>query len=126
MKIKSKKLSNKSIESFMIVRDIKKLSYELNLLRKMWIYSVFYTFMLQHCNQNISLQITETSVESNEEYKIENILRKRIISEKAHYFVKWKDYNISENIWKFRKNLKNCVRTLQCFEKKIEKWIVKN
>jgi len=44
--------------------------------------------MLQHCNQIISLQVIETSIELNEEYKIENILEKRMISEEAHYFVK--------------------------------------
>jgi len=33
--MKSKKLKNKSIGSFKIVRDIKKLSYELDLLKKM-------------------------------------------------------------------------------------------
>jgi len=72
----------------MIVRSIKKISYELDLSKKMQIHSVFYAFMFQHCNQIISLQITETSVELDEEYKIENILKKRMISEKAHYFVK--------------------------------------
>jgi len=92
----------------------------------MWIHLIFYAFMFQHCNQIISLQINETSVESNEEYKIENILEKRMINEKVHYFIKWKDYNISKNFWEFKENLKNCVRTLQCFERKIEKWIVKN
>ncbi len=54
-KMKSKKLKNKNIESFKIVKDIKRLSYELNLLKKMWIHSVFYAFMLQHCNQIILL-----------------------------------------------------------------------
>jgi len=44
--------------------------------------------MLQHCNQIISLQIIEISVELNEEYEIENILKKRIISEKVHYLIK--------------------------------------
>jgi len=44
--------------------------------------------MLQHCNQIILLQIIKTSVELNEEYEIENILEKRMISEKAHYLVK--------------------------------------
>ena len=44
--------------------------------------------MLQHCNQTISLQITEISVESDKEYEIENILKKRMISEKAHYLIK--------------------------------------
>jgi hypothetical protein len=37
--------------------------------------------MLQCCNQIISLQIIKTSVELNEEYEVENIL-KRMISEK--------------------------------------------
>jgi len=86
--MKSKKLENKSIESFKIVRNIKKLSYELDLLKKMQIHSVFHAFMLQHCNQTISLQIIETSVELNEEYEIENILEKRMISEKTHYLIK--------------------------------------
>jgi len=44
--------------------------------------------MLQHCNQIISLQVIKTSVELNEEYEIENILKKRMISEEIHYFVK--------------------------------------
>jgi len=44
--------------------------------------------MLQHCNQTISLQIIKTPVELNKEYEIENILEKRMISEKAHYLVK--------------------------------------
>jgi len=44
--------------------------------------------MLQHCNQTILLQITETSVESDEEYEIENILRRRMINKKVYYFVK--------------------------------------
>jgi len=72
----------------MIVKNIKRMSYELNLLKKMQIHSVFHIFMLQHCNQNISLQITEISVEFDEKYEIENILKKRIISEKAHYLIK--------------------------------------
>ena len=87
-KMKSKKLENKSIESFKIVRNIKKLSYELDLLKKMWIHSVFHAFMLQHCNQTILLQIIKTSVELNKEYEIENILEKRMISEKVYYLIK--------------------------------------
>ncbi len=55
VKQRSKKLNNKSIKSFEIKRNIKRLSYELNLLRKMQIHSVFHAFMLQHCNQFISL-----------------------------------------------------------------------
>jgi len=87
-KTKSKKLNNKSIESFKIVRNIKKISYELDLFKKIWICLIFHAFMFHHYNQNILLQIIETSVELNKEYEVENILKRRMISEKAHYFVK--------------------------------------
>ncbi len=44
--------------------------------------------MLQCCNQFISLQIIEMSVESDKEYQVENILKKRMISGKTHYLIK--------------------------------------
>ncbi len=117
VKWRSKKLNNKSIKPFKIKRNIKGLSYELDLLKKMWIHSVFHVFMLQCCNQFISLQIIETSVKLNEEYQVKNILKQQMISGKTHYLVKWKEYNTSENTWKLKENLLNCARTLQQFER---------
>jgi len=55
VKQRSKKLNNKSIKPFEIKRNIKGLSYELDLLKKMQIHSVFHVFMLQCCNQFIPL-----------------------------------------------------------------------
>ncbi len=74
--------------------------------------------MLQQCNQFISLQVTSTSVKFKTEYEVENILKKKMISEKAYYLVKWKEYNALKSIWKFKNNLLNCTRTLQQFEKR--------
>jgi len=76
VKQRSKKLNNKSIKSFEIKKNIKDLSYELDLLKKMQIHSVFHAFMLQCCNQFIPLQVTEMFVESDKEYQVENILEK--------------------------------------------------
>jgi len=76
VKQRSKKLNNKSIEPFKVKRNIKRLSYKLDLLKRMQIHSVFYASMLQCCNQFISLQITETSVKPDKEYQVENILEK--------------------------------------------------
>ncbi len=87
VKQRSKKLNNKSIKLFEIKRNIKGLSYELNLLKKMQIHSVFHASMLQCCNQFIPLQTIETPVELNKEYQVENILEKRMISGKAHYLI---------------------------------------
>jgi len=88
VKQQSKKLNNKSIKLFKVKRNIKGLSYELDLLKKMRIHPVFHTFMLQCCNQFIPLQTTETSVEPDKEYQVKNILEKRMISGKTHYLVK--------------------------------------
>jgi len=117
VKWRSKKLNNKSIEPFKVKRNIKGLSYELDLLKKMQIHPVFHVFMLQCCNQSIPLQTIETPVELNEEYQVENILKQRMISGKTHYLIKWKGYNTSENTWEPKENLLNCVRTLQQFER---------
>jgi len=87
-KQRSKKLNNKSIEPFQIKRNIRGLSYELDLLKEMQIHSVFHAFMLQCCNQFIPLQIVKTSVKLNEKYQVEKILQKRMISGKAHYLIK--------------------------------------
>jgi len=117
VKQRSKKLNNKSIKSFKIKRNIKGLSYKLDLLKKMQIHSVFHVFMLQCCNQFILLQTIKTSVKPDEEYQVENILRKQMISGKTHYLIKWKRYNTSENTWELTENLKGCARTIQHFEK---------
>jgi len=88
VKQRSKKLNNKSIEPFKIKRNIKGISYKLDLLKKMRIHPVFHASMLQCCNQFIPLQTIETSVEFDKEYQVENILEKRMISGKAHYLVR--------------------------------------
>jgi len=118
VKWRSKKLNNKSIKLFKVKRNIKGLSYKLDLLKKMRIHSVFHASMLQCCNQFIPLQTTEMSVESDKEYQVKNILEKRMISGKAHYLIKWKGYNISENTWELTENLNDCARTLQHFERR--------
>ncbi len=74
--------------------------------------------MLQWCNQFISLQIKLTSVESEIKYEVENILKKRMISEKVHYLIKWKGYDALKSTWKLKNNLFNYVRMLQQFKKK--------
>jgi len=88
VKQRSKKLNNKSIEPFKVKRNIKEISYKLNLLKEMRIHSVFHAFMLQCCNPFIPLQIIKTSVEPDEKYQVENILEKQMISGKAHYLIK--------------------------------------
>ena len=115
----SKKLNHQSIGPFMIKRNIKNLSYELDLSVNMRIHSVFHAFMLQSCDQFIPLQTKSMLVKSDEEYEVERILDKKTISETVHYLVKWKEYNTSESTWEPTMNLRNCARMLQQFEKEM-------
>ncbi len=117
VKQRSKKLNNKSIEPFKIKRNIKKISYKLDLLKEMQIHPVFHASMLQCCNQFIPLQTIKTSVKLNEKYKVEDILKKWMISRKTHYLIKWRGYDTFKNTWESWENLKNCARTLQRLEK---------
>ena len=72
----------------MIKRNIKNLSYELDLSVNMRIHPVFHASMLQLCDQFISLQIKPTLIEPDEEYEVERILDKKIISGTVHYLFK--------------------------------------
>ena len=112
----SKKLNHQSIEPFMIKRNIKDLSYKLDLSVNMKIHLIFHAFMLQSCNQFILLQTKPTPVKSDKEYKVERILGKKTISGTTHYLVKWKEYDTSESTWEPKQNLRNCARMLWCFE----------
>ena len=84
----SKKLDHQSIEPFMIKRNIKDLSYELDLSVNMRIHSVFHASMLQLCDQFIPLQIKPMLIEPDKKYEVERILDKKMISETTHYLVK--------------------------------------
>ncbi len=84
----------------------------------MQIHLIFHILMFQQYNQFILLQITSMSVELKIKYEVKNILKKRMINEKAYYLVKWKEYDALKSTWKLKNNLFNCVRMLQQFEKK--------
>jgi hypothetical protein len=115
VKQRSKKLDNKSIEPFEVKRNIKGLSYELDLPKEMRIHPVFHASMLQCCNQSIPLQTIETPVEPDEEYQVENILGKRMISGKPTTSSNERGITPLKTHGTHRK-LKGCARTLQHFE----------
>jgi hypothetical protein len=67
--------------------------------------------MHQHCNQFISLQIIETSVESDEEYEIEHFKKRKWLMKKFTILSNEK-IMISQKTSESLKNFKNYVRTL--------------
>ena len=52
-------------------------------------------------------------------YEVEEILRKKIVNNKAFYLIKWKRYSFQESSWVPLENL-NCPKILKNFENKLE------
>ena len=111
----SKKLNHVKIGSFFI-RKIKELkTYELNLLKRIKVFSVFDISLLKSADFNTFIQKT-FHFESDEEeiYTVKEILERK----NQQYFVKWKEYSHSNNTWKSFRNLTSCQRLLQQFRQK--------
>ena len=62
------------------------------------------------------IQEYEQSVDTEEEYEVEKILKKRVKKDKLEYFVKWK--NFDETSWEPLANLLNVRDMIDEFEKK--------
>ena len=63
------------------------------------IYTIFYVLLLEKAPKNAEIATNvEIGEETENEYKIEEILDTNKISRKPYYLVKWKGYDTSENI----------------------------
>ncbi len=86
-KRQSKKLDTKKLRSFKIIRDVKDMSFELKLPKGMRIHPIFHASKLKQCHQDISLQTESTSIESEQEYEVENILKHNESKKNRRYLV---------------------------------------
>ena len=89
---KSNKLNHVKLELFKVLRNIKKINYELKLSTNMKKkHSIFHISLLKSAHSdtsktNISKKYIQS--ENKKEYEIEEILNKQLIDEKIHYLIK--------------------------------------
>ena len=89
---KNNKLNHVKLRSFKILRNIKKISYELKLstnIKKK--HSVFHISFLKSAHSDTSkTNISKKYFQSEDEkkYEVEEILNKQLIDEKIHYLIK--------------------------------------
>ena len=99
----SNKLNYVKIRFFRIIRSIKRVSFELKLLKDMQQkYSVFHILLLEPASDIISIleQVSDNYLIKQEDwYEVESILKHKNVNRQKHYLVKWKNYSNLKNIW---------------------------
>lgn len=74
----------------------------------------------QPIEPSASSSSSSSSSENDEaEFVVERILKKQVVKDETKYLIKWKGYTHDENTWEPEKNLTNCDRILQEFERRI-------
>ena len=87
---KNDKLNHVKIESFKIIRNIKKTNYELKLPNNMkFRHSIFHVLLLKLTHLDTSKNIISNKyVESQKEYRIEKVLNTQLINEQFYFLIK--------------------------------------
>ena len=100
IKRSSSKLDYLKLELFEIEEKTEPVNYRLKLPDSIQrIYPMFYISLLESVPENARFATNiEIEKKTENEYKIEKILSIKRVNRRFHYLVKWKKYDISENI----------------------------
>jgi hypothetical protein len=115
----SDKLDYKKLSPFKIVRNIKNISFELQLPPIIKIYPVFHISLLESADPNIPLgPASEIHPDSQElEDEVEKVLDVRRTRGRLQWLVKWLGYGNEHNTWESKRNLTHCEKALREFYK---------
>ena len=101
---------------FKIRKQTESMTFELKLFKHFKTHFIVHVILLESASENAKLaKIINIEEYKNQDYVVEKILEENQIDEINHYFVKWKNYNDSENIWKFIEYLEKIQQTLRSF-----------
>lgn len=123
----SKKLGEKYIGPFEIVKMISPVAAKLNLPETMKIHPVFHISLLKKYNrrpeglrQDEEIPVPPIMIADHEEFEVEEILDKKVTKrgrgQSIRYLIKWKGYPLSDATWEPIQNLQNAQEVLQEFE----------
>ena len=106
----SKKLADRRLGPYKVLKKISPLNYKLELPPKLRIHPVFHVGLLYpHKPDKIKGRTPEPpppiEVEGEEEYEVEKLIDARLWRNQKQYLVKWLDYPDSDNSWEPLKNL---------------------
>jgi hypothetical protein len=79
------------------------------------IHDVFHVFFLKFANDKNDETSSFIWVENEKQWKIEEIVNKRIKNNTMNYLIKWFEYSHSNNEWIKKKNMNNVKKIIKKF-----------
>ncbi len=81
------------------------------------IHDVFHVFLLKLANEKNDETSSLIRIEDEKQWKIEEIVDKRIKKNRTSYLIKWLEYSHSNNEWMKEKNMNNVKKAIKKFLK---------
>ena len=116
----SKKLAKTVEELSKISRNIKRRAFELDLLKRNNIFSVFEEDFLIKADSQKKIQDIWNKKNKKNEYTVEQVVKNKIVNQKLEYLIEWKSYDETKNTWKSFQNLIHCKVILREYYRKRE------
>jgi hypothetical protein len=111
-----KKLNYKYYDSYTINESINKISYKLNFSSIMKdIHDVFHVSFLKLANDKNDETSSFIWVEDEKQWKIEEIVDRRVRNSKTSYLIKWLEYSHSNNEWDKEEDMSNVKKVIEKF-----------
>jgi hypothetical protein len=113
-----KKLNYKYYDLYTINESINKISYRLNFSSIMKnIHDVFHVFLLKFANEKDDETSSFIWVEDEKQWKIEEIVDKKVRKNRTSYLIKWLEYSHSNNEWVKKEDMSNVKKAIEKFLK---------
>jgi len=109
----SRKLDNKRLGPYKVIQKLSNNTFKLQLPKSMRIHPVFHVSHLEKHNANkfkgrVKPRPPPVIVNAEKEYEVEAILDSRLYRKKLQYLIKWEGYDVSENSWQTKEEIRNC------------------
>jgi hypothetical protein len=113
-----KKLNYKYYDFYTINESINKISYKLNFSSIMKnIHDVFHVSLLKLANEKNDETSLFIWIKNKKQWKIEEIVDKRVKKNRTSYLIKWLEYSHSNNEWMKEKDMSNVKKAIKKFLK---------
>lgn len=120
----NRKLSHQRVGPFKIIKKVGSLAYRLDLPPTMRIHPVISVAQLEPAATNTSQDPYGRKINAepppvrneSDKYRVERVLSKRKMWNKAHYLIKWADWGNEHNVWYAIDDLDHCQDLIQEYE----------